>query len=71
MYRKLKESHNEILRRLLDVLGYISARTMFVNKRQDNEDVRVPEQCYIIKLRISGSYQRVIKSIFHSCFFKA
>ena len=46
MYRKPKLSHNDILRRLLGVPRYTSARTLFVNKRQDNVDVLNRKQCY-------------------------
>ena len=70
MYRKLKVSHNDILRRLLGVPRYTSARTLFVNKSQDNVDVLLRKQCYKHKLRI-GSFQNRVISIFDSCSFKA
>ena len=71
MYHKLKVSHNDILRRLLGVPRYTSARALFVNKRQDNVDVLIRKQCYNLKLRTEGPRNRVIKSIFGSCSFKA
>ena len=71
MYRKLKVSHNDILRRLLGVPRYTSARTLFVNTRHDNVDVIIRKQCYNLKLRIEGSHNRIIKSIFDSRSFKA
>ena len=36
MYRKLKVSHNDLLRRFMGVQRYYSARTMFVNTCQHN-----------------------------------
>ena len=71
MYRKLRLSQNDRLRRLLSVLRYTSARTLFVNKRQDNVNVLIRKQCYNLKLRIEGSHSRVIKFIFDSCSFKS
>ena len=71
MYRNLRVSHNDILRRLLGVLRCTSARTLFINKRQGNVDVRNRKQCYNLRLRIEGSHNRVIKSIFDSSSFKA
>ena len=41
MYRKLKVNYNDILRTLLGVPRYTSARTLFVNTRQDNVDVLI------------------------------
>ena len=70
MYRKLKVSHNDILRRLLGVPGYTNARTLFVNTRQDNVDVLIRKQSYSFKLRIEGSDSRVIKFVFDWCSFK-
>ena len=55
MYCKLKVSHNDILRRLLGVPRYTSARALFVNKRQDNVDVVIRKQCYNLKRRIEVS----------------
>ena len=57
---------------VLFVIGkYTSATTFFVNECQDNIDLLIPKQCYNFKLRIEGSHNRVIKSIFDSCSFKA
>ena len=55
MYRKLKVNHNDVLRRLLGVPGYTSARTLCVNKRPDNVDVLIRKQYYNLKLRIGAS----------------
>ena len=71
MYRKLRVSQNDILRRLLGVPRYTSARILFVIKRQDNEYVLIRKQCFNLKLRIGGSHNRVNRSIFDSCFFEA
>ena len=71
MYRKLRVSHNDILRRQLVVPRYSSARALFVNKLHDNVDVQTRKQCYNLKLSIEGSHNRVIESIFDSCSFKA
>ena len=71
MHRKLKISHNDILRRLLGVPRYTSARTLLVNKHQDNVNVLIWKQCYNLKLRTEGCHNRVIRSIFDSCSFKA
>ena len=71
MFRKLRVSHNEILRRLLGVTRYISARTLFVNKRQVYVDVLIRKQCFNPKLRNEGSHNRVNKSVFDSCSFRA
>ena len=71
MYCKLKASHNDILYRLLGVPRYNSARTLFVNKRQDIVDALIRKQCYNLKIRIEGSHNRVFKPYFDSCSFKA
>ena len=70
-YPKLRVSHSDMLRRLPGVPRYTSAITLFATKRQDKVDVLIWKQCYNLKLRIGGSHNRVIKSIFHSCSFKA
>ena len=71
MHSKLKISHNDILSRLLRVPRYTSARTLFVNKREDNADVLIRKKCYNLKLRVEGSHNRTTKSIFASCSFNA
>ena len=71
MYRKLRVKRNDILRRLLSVQRYTSARTLIVIKRQDNVDTLIRKQCYNLKLKIEGYHNRVFKSIFDSCSFKA
>ena len=71
MHRKLKETLNDILRRLIGVTSYTSAKNLFVNKRQDNVDVLNQKRCYNLKIRTEGSHNRAIKSFFDSCSFKA
>ena len=66
MCRKLKVSHNKILRRLPCVSRCASARTLFVNLLQDNVDVLIRNQCFSLKLWIEGSHNRVIRCIFDS-----
>ena len=67
MYRQLKVSHNNILRRLLGVPRCTSARTLFINTRQDNVDVLNRKQCYNLKLRNEGFFD----SFFDLFTFKA
>ena len=50
---------------------YTSASNLFVNKCQDNVDALIGKQCYSLKLRIEGSHNRVIKSVFDKFSFKA
>ena len=45
--------------------------TLFVNKRQDNEDVQIRKQSYTLNLRIEGSRIRAIKAIFEMVSSKA
>ena len=71
MYRKLKVSRNDILRRLLGVPGCTSTKTVFVNTCQDDVDVLVWKQSYSFKRSIEGSHSSVIKFIFDSCSFKS
>ena len=70
MYRKLKVSHNDILRRLMGVPRYYSARTMFVNSYQDNIDVLIRKQCNGFKNRLQCSDNRIISAIVNSYPFK-
>ena len=64
-------SHNDIVRRLLGVPMYTGARILLFNRRQDNVDVLIRKKFYNLKHRIEGFHNRVIKSIFNSCSFKA
>ena len=70
MYRKLKVSHNDILRRSMDVPRYYSARTMFVNSHLDNIDVLIRKQCNGFKNRLQCSDNRIINAIVNSYPFK-
>lgn len=70
MYQKLKVCHNDILRRLLGIPRWNSARTMFVNTRLDHLDVIIRKQCYNFKRRMELSHNKMIRAIFDSCSFK-
>ena len=55
MYRKLRVSLNDILRKLLSVQRYTGAGTLLVNTRQVNVKVLIRKQFYSLKLKIEGS----------------
>ena len=47
---KLKVSHNDVLRKPLGAPSNTSARTLFVNTRQENVDLLIQKQLYSFKL---------------------
>ena len=70
MYRKLKVSHNDILRRLLGAPMYTSARTLFVNKREDSVNVLIRKQGYNLKLRMKAPMTELLNQFLIRVFSK-
>ena len=64
--RKLKVCHNDILRRLMGIPRWSSARTLFVNERLNNIDVVLRKQSLSLKCRIFNSVNLKLLSLYNS-----
>ena len=62
--RKLRASHNDILRRMIDVTRWNSATAMFAREHVDNLNVLLRKMSYCFWARLQTSTNQILNAIY-------